>query len=276
MRNPKPDSGSNPLAGLAFAWRNRHLLSGLTRREITGRYRGSWLGVLWSLITPLLLLGIYIFIFGVVFRVRWGEGQALDGQFAAILFCGVILHGILSEVLTRSPVSIVGNVNFVKKVVFPLELLAWVTVLSALFHFILALVVLFAFMLFTGYGIPVTALAFPLVLIPFLLVTLGVAWFVSSLGVYVRDVSQVTGFLATALLFLSPIFYPLSAVPERFRDLFLLNPLTHVIIESRNVLMMGQWPDPGGLLVYWLVAIAVFWLGYVWFQRTRGGFADVL
>jgi lipopolysaccharide transport system permease protein len=276
MHGPRPETRANPLEALASAWRSRYLLAGLTRREITGRYRGSWLGVVWTLVTPLLLLGIYTFIFGVVFRVRWGEGQALDGQFAAILFCGIIIHGILSEVLTRAPGSIVGNINFVKKVVFPLDLLGWVTVLSALFHFALALVVLFVFMLASGHAIPVTAVALPLVLAPFLVLCLGVAWFVASLAVYVRDVSHVTGFLATALLFLSPIFYPLSAVPEPYRDLFMLNPLTHVIIESRNVLMIGQWPEPGPLLAYWVVALVVFWLGYAWFQKTRGGFADVL
>lgn len=276
MHGPRPEARANPLEALTSAWRSRYLLAGLTRREITGRYRGSWLGVVWTLVTPLLLLGIYTFIFGVVFRVRWGEGQALDGQFAAILFCGIIIHGILSEVLTRAPGSIVGNINFVKKVVFPLELLGWVTVLSALFHFALALVVLFVFMLASGHAIPVTTVALPLVLAPFLVLCLGVAWFVASLAVYVRDVSHVTGFLATALLFLSPIFYPLSAVPEPYRDLFMLNPLTHVIIESRNVLMIGQWPEPGPLLAYWAVALVVFWLGYAWFQKTRGGFADVL
>jgi lipopolysaccharide transport system permease protein len=265
-----------PIQLLAGVWRNRELLVNLTRREILSRYRGSWLGILWTLLTPLLLLGIYTFIFGVVFRVRWNADQSIDGQFAAILFSGLILHGILGEVLGRSPSTVLNNVNFVKKVVFPLELLPWVTVITAVFHSLLALVVLVLFLLVTGHGISLTALAVPVVVAPFLLLSLGVAWFVTSLGVYVRDTSHVTGFISTALLFLSPIFYPLSAVPESYRGLFLFNPLTHVISEFRNALMMDQWPAPGPLALYWLVSLVIFWLGYVWFQKTRGGFADVL
>lgn len=276
MHHPGPELRLGPFSALRFAWKNRHLLAALTRREISGRYRGSSLGLIWTLITPLLLLGIYTFVFGVVFSVRWSEGQALDGAFAAILFCGIILHGILGEVLSRSPMSIVTNVNFVKKVVFPLELLVWVTVLSALFHFMLALLILTAFMLVTGHGIPHTAVALPLVLLPFLLLVLGIGWFIASLGVYVRDVGQITGFLATALMFMAPIFYPLTVLPEAYRDFFYLNPLTYVVIETRNVFMAGIWPDVSALLKYWAVALIVFWLGHAWFQKTRGGFADVL
>lgn len=276
MHDPRPELRLGPLSALLFAWKSRHLVAALTRREIAGRYRGSSLGLVWTLITPLLLLGIYTFVFGVVFRVRWNEGQTVDGEFAAILFFGIILHGILGEVLSRSPVSIVTNVNFVKKVVFPLELLVWVTVLSALFHFLLALLILSAFMLVTGHGIPVTAVALPLVLLPFLLLVLGVGWFIAALGVYVRDVGQFMGFLATAFMFMAPIFYPLTALPEAYRDFFYLNPLTYVVIESRNVFMAGIWPDASGLLKYWVVALIVFWIGHAWFQKTRGGFADVL
>jgi lipopolysaccharide transport system permease protein len=276
MHRPIAESRSGAPAALAFAWRNRYLLASLTRREILGRYRGSWLGMFWTLLNPLLMLGIYTFIFGMVFQVRWDADQGIDAQFAAILFTGIILHGILGEVLSRSPTSVVSNANFVKKVVFPLELLGWVTVVTAFFHFLLALAVLAMFLLLTGHGIPGTAVALPLVVAPLLLLALGVAWFVSSLGVYVRDTGHVTGFISVALMFLSPIFYPLTALPEAYRDLFFLNPLTFVIVETRNVLLMGQWPGVGALTAYWVVALIVFWLGHLWFQKTRGGFADVL
>jgi len=265
-----------PVSALASAWRRRDLLVKLTRREILSRYRGSWLGSLWTLLTPLLLLGIYTFIFGVVFRVRWSADQAVDAQFAAILFAGIIVHGVLGEVFGKSPSAIVSNVNFVKKVVFPLELLPWVTVLAATFHFLLAFVVLLGFMLFSGHGFSLTAVALPLIVLPFLLLSMGIAWFVSSFGVYVRDTGHVTGFLSTALLFLSPIFYPLSAVPEAYRHLFYLNPLTYVITEFRHVLLMDQWPAWTSLGAYWVVALVVFALGYAWFQKTRDGFSDVL
>jgi lipopolysaccharide transport system permease protein len=276
MHRPIAESRSGAPAALAFAWSNRYLLASLTRREILGRYRGSWLGMFWTLLNPLLMLGIYTFIFGMVFQVRWDADQGIDAQFAAILFTGIILHGILGEVLSRSPTSVVSNANFVKKVVFPLELLGWVTVVTAFFHFLLALAVLAMFLLLTGHGIPGTAVALPLVVAPLLLLALGVAWFVSSLGVYVRDTGHVTGFISVALMFLSPIFYPLTALPEAYRDLFFLNPLTFVIVETRNVLLMGQWPGVGALTAYWVVALIVFWLGHLWFQKTRGGFADVL
>jgi lipopolysaccharide transport system permease protein len=276
MHRPIAESRSGAPAALAFAWSNRYLLASLTRREILGRYRGSWLGMFWTLLNPLLMLGIYTFIFGMVFQVRWDADQGIDAQFAAILFTGIILHGILGEVLSRSPTSVVSNANFVKKVVFPLELLGWVTVVTAFFHFLLALAVLAMFLLLTGHGIPGTAVALPLVVAPLLLLALGVAWFVSSLGVYVRDTGHVTGFISVALMFLSPIFYPLTALPEAYRDLFFLNPLTFVIVETRNVLLMGQWPGVGALTAYWVVALIVFWLGHLWFQKTRGGSADVL
>jgi lipopolysaccharide transport system permease protein len=251
-------------------------LFGMVRREVSGRYRGSWLGLLWSLLTPILLLAIYTFIFGFVFKVRWGEGRNVDGEFAAVLFCGIILHGFLSEVLTRSPLLIIGNVNFVKKVVFPLEALSWVTVGASLFHFLLALVVLVAFLLLSGSGIALTALALPLLLVPFAFILLGISWFVAALGVYVRDTTHVAGFVATALMFLSPVFYPLSVVPEAYQDLYFLNPLTYVIIEARNSLIFGTWPEPAPLALYWLAALLTCWGGYAWFQKMRSGFADVL
>lgn len=266
----------NPVHALFSAWRGRELLMNLTRREILSRYRGSFLGVFWTLLTPLLLLGIFTFVFGVIFRVRWNSDQAIDAQFAAILFSGLILHGVIGEVLGRSPMAVLNNVNLVKKVVFPLELLSWVTVITAVFHFLLALAVLGIFLLVTGHGLPLTVVAIPLVIAPFLLLCTGVAWFVASLGVYVRDTTHVTGFITTALLFLSPIFYPLSAVPEAYRGLFLVNPLTYVITEFRHVLLLGTWPDPLALGVYWCVSLLIFWLGYVWFQKTRVGFSDVL
>lgn len=273
----RPGYASRSLLGaFASAWRGRQLLLGMVRREVAGRYRGSWLGLLWSLLTPMLLLGIYTFIFGLVFKVRWGEGRSVDGEFAAILFCGIILHGFLSEVLTRSPLLVVGNVNFVKKVVFPLEALGWVTVGASLFHFLLALAVLVAFLLFSGSGVPLTVLALPLVLLPFALILLGLSWFVAALGVYVRDTAHVAGFVATALMFLSPVFYPLTAVPEAYRDLYLLNPLTFAIVEARNSLIFGTWPEPGPLALYWLAALLICWGGYAWFQKMRSGFADVL
>lgn len=266
----------NPIDALLSAWHQRELLVNLTRREILRRYRGSMLGVLWTLLTPLLLLAVFTFVFGLIFRVRWDVDQGLDAPFAAILFSGLILHGVLAEVLGRAPMVVLDNVNFVKKVVFPLELLPWVTVITAVFHFLLALVILVVFLLITGHGLAVTVFAAPVVILPFLLLIMGVAWFVAALGVYVRDTSHVTGFITTALLFLSPIFYPLSAVPEAYRGLFLINPLTHVINEFRNLLLLGQWPEPVSLAAYWAVSLAIFWLGFAWFQQTRGGFSDVL
>lgn len=258
-------------------WRNRQLIARLAQREVLGRYRGSLLGLLWSFLNPVFMLAVYTFVFTVAFRARWGLGaEETKIQFALVLFVGLIVHGLFAEVLNRSPSLILGNVNFVKKVVFALEILPAVTMGAALFHSLISLLVLLAAFAFLNGHLYWTTLFIPLVLLPLAVLTLGLAWMLASLGVYIRDVGQTIGVLTTVALFISPVFYSVTALPERFRPWMMANPLTFIIEQAREVLIWGHLPDWAGLGLYTLVATTLAWAGYAWFQKTRKGFADVL
>jgi lipopolysaccharide transport system permease protein len=249
----------------------------MTRRDVIGRYKGSFMGLAWSFFTPLLMLAVYTFIFSVVFKARWGDGgEQSNTGFAVVMFAGMIVHGLFAEALNRAPGLILSNVNYVKKVVFPLEILPVVAMAASLFHTAISLgVLLGACARYKGF-VHWTAILVPLVFLPLAILSLGLAWMLASLGVFLRDVGQTIGLITTVMLFLSPVFYPLSAVPEAFRPVILANPLTFIMGEARAVLIWGRLPNWEGLSVYTLLATAVAWAGYAWFQKTRKGFADVL
>lgn len=261
---------------LSAPLRHPSLLWQLTVRAIAGRYRGTSFGVLWSVATPFLMLIIYSLAFGAVLGSRWQSPAGEEADFALVLFVGLIVHGFFTECLVQAPGLVVSNVNLVKRVVFPLELLPWPMLLSALFHAlanVLVLVVLHAF----RYGPPPwTLVLLPLVFAPLAILTLGIGWLFASLGVYFRDISQVTGVIATAMLFLSTAIVPVNAVPEAYRAVFYLNPLSFIIDQARNVALWGTLPDLAGLALYAAVAAAFAWLALIWFNHTRPGFADVL
>ena len=268
---------ATPIAMFTSLWRNRQLIWQMTRREIATRYRGSVIGLAWSFINPLLMLLVYTFVFSVVFKARWGTGQnESKANFALILFAGMIVFSIFSEVINRSPAQIVSNPNYVKKVVFPLEILSWVSLGSVLFHGLVSLAVLLLAQLIIRLSIPWTVVLFPLVLLPLIFASLGVAWFLASLGVYVRDIGQITTVLSTVLMFLSAVFYPISALPEAYQAWLRLNPLVLIITESRKVLIFGSPPDWPWLGVALLMGLGIAFSGFWWFQKTRKGFADVL
>jgi lipopolysaccharide transport system permease protein len=256
--------------------RHRTLVWLMVAREVAGRYRGSLAGLLWSFFNPVFMLVVYTFVFSTVFKMRWPGGSGDKLEFAAILFSGMIVHSIFAECVTRAPTLILSTPNLVKKVVFPLEVLPWVATGSALFHAAVSSVVLILFLFIARGGVPWTALLFPLVIAPYVVFTIGVSWWLASIGVYVRDVAQMTGVAATVLMFLSPVFYPLAAVPEALRVVFYLNPLTFVIEQSRELLLWGHAPNWAGLALYTGFAFVVAWAGLFWFQKTRKGFADVL
>jgi len=261
---------------LATLYRYRQLLAALTARDLKARYRGSILGLAWSFFNPLLMLVVYTFVFSVIFKARWGLGEESTADFAIVLFVGLIIHGLFAECVNRAPGIILANVNYVKKVVFPLEILPWVAAGSALFHSAVSIAVLLAAQLVFQHALAWTVVFLPIVLLPLLFATMGLAWFLSSIGVYVRDIGQAIGIFTMVLLFLSPVFYPVDALPENYRILLLLNPLTPVIGDARRVLIWGQPPDWGGLMLYSATSFVVAWLGFWWFQRTRRGFADVV
>lgn len=258
-------------------WHNRQLIWQMTRREIVGRYRGSVIGLAWSFITPVLMLFVYTFVFSVVFKARWGTGSNESrADFAIILFAGLIVFGLFSEVVNRAPRQIVTNANYVKKVVFPLEILSWVYLGSVLFHSLVSLAVLLIAQLIINQSMPWTVLLFPLVLLPLIFASLGAAWFLAALGVYIRDIGQITSVFTTVLMFLSAIFYPVSALPERYQFWLRLNPLVVIIAESRKVLIFGNVPDWTWLGTALLTGLFIAFAGFWWFQKTRKGFADVL
>ncbi len=258
-------------------WRNRQLIVQMTKRDVVGRYKGSALGLVWSVLNPVFMLAVYTFVFSVVFKARWGVGgEESKTQFALVLFVGMIVHGLFAEVLNRAPELILSNVNYVKKVVFPLEILPVVSMGAALFYSLISLGVwLTAFVVFNG-NPHWTVVFIPLVLLPLVILATGLAWMLASLGVFLRDVGQTISIITTVMLFLAPVFYPLTALPEELRPWIMANPLTFIIEQAREVLIWGRLPNLTGLGIYTLVATAVALAGYAWFQKTRKGFADVL
>lgn len=261
-------------------WRHRQLISQMTSREVSSRYKGSVLGMAWSVVNPLIMLAVYTFVFSVVFKPRWDVGNvghvSASTEVAAILFVGIFIHALFGEIINRAPDLIVANQNYVKRVVFPLEILPIVAVCSALVNTcVSAFLVLGMLLLFNG-EVHFSSVFLPMVISPLILVALGIAWIFSSLGVYLRDIRQLPAAITAILLFLSPVFYPLTAVPEAFRRVMVLNPLTFVIEQARSVIIYGNMPDWSGLAMYTASAVGVAWIGFAWFQYGRKGFADVL
>ncbi len=253
----------------------------LIRREVSGRYRGSTFGLLWSLLNPLLMLAVYTFVFGVVMKSRWTmpDQQSIahsTGEFAVILFCGLIVFQFFSEVVSAAPGLILANANYVKKIVFPIQILPVVSAGAALFHAAVSLLVLLVFAYVVFGHIPLTVVLAPLVLAPLVVLVLGIAWVLASIGVYFRDMSQIVTPLVTATMFLSPVFFQRTSLPTWLQPWLSLNPLAIPVENFRNVVLFGVQPAWTALGSYSTVAIVVAFLGYQFFQKTRRGFADVL
>lgn len=267
----------HPAEMFALLLRNRGLILASAKREILARYKGSVLGLFWSFVNPLLMLAVYTFVFSVVFKARWGtSGDQSRTEFALLLFAGLIFYSLFAECVNRAPSLILSNTNYVKKVIFPLEILPVVAFLSTLFHTIISLIVwLVAYLLFFGIPHP-TILYLPLILLPFYFLITGLSWALAAFGVYLRDISQVVSVITTILMFLTPIFYPLEAIPEPYRQIICLNPLASMIEQVRAVLFWGHAPYVHNLVILFIGSLIVYWLGFAWFQMTRKGFADVI
>lgn len=275
--DPHLRQSGSPWAMVKTVWQYRALISQMTVREVVGRYRGSFLGLAWSFFNPLLMLSVYTFVFTSVFHSRWSGAAAADkASFAIMLFIGMIVYAIFADNVNRAPTLITTNTSYVKRVVFPLEILPLVGMGASIFHTLVSLLVwLLAYILLVG--VPhVTALLLPLIILPFIVGTLGASWFLASIGVFMRDVNQTIGILTTALMFLAPVFYSIDSVPAQFKPVIMANPATFIIEQARTVLVWGQMPNWIGLGVYSLVSVFFAWAGFWWFQRTRKGFSDVL
>ena len=274
--NPHAKISIAPRALMRTLIANRDLMSSMIRREIAGRYRGSVMGLAWSFFNPVLMLSVYTFVFSVVFKARWQGGSDSKTEFALIVFVGLIFFNLFAESINRAPSLIVFNVNYVKKVIFPLELLSVISFCSAAFHFLISLLVwIIFFCVFFGMP-PLTIVYLPLIIIPLVLYTLGLSWLLASLGVYVRDVAQFISVLMTVLMFLSPVFYPIASLPEQYHLVMNINPLTFVVEQARDVMIFGRQLNWALWLIQLLLSSLIAWLGFAWFQKTRMGFADVL
>lgn len=261
----------------AAVWNQRDLIWRLSVRQVQGRYRGSALGWAWSLLTPLLMLAVYTFVFSSVFQARWGDlQQAGSLGFAINLFAGLLAFNFFSETATQAPQLILANTNYVTKVIFPLETLAVVNVASASFHALTGLGVLMLFELIAVGGVPATLLWLPLVWLPLLLGCLALSWILAALGVFLRDIGQMIGVATSMLMFLSAVFYPLSALPQQWQPVLSLNPLVTIIEQTRRVAVSGQHPDPTYLALGIPTSLMLCELAFRFFQRARRGFADVL
>ncbi len=255
---------------------HRTLIWQFARRDVLARYRGSVLGLGWTFLTPLLMLAVYTFVFRAVFNARWTTTGTGDFEFALQVYAGLIVFSLFAEVMNRAPRLILEQPNLVTRVVFPLEILPWVAVLAGLFHLVLNLAALLVVAAVARNGLAPSVLALPLVLAPILPLLLGLGWFLASLGVYVRDMGQVVSLVVSLLMFLSPVFYPVSSLPERWQPLLRANPLTPVMEQLRRVALEGLWPDWTQLALHLAIASAIAWAGARWFAETRKGFADVI
>lgn len=246
---------------------NWNLIFALIKRDISSRYQSSFLGIIWSFLNPIFLLAVYTFIFSVVFKAKWTGGGDSKVEFALILFAGLIVFNVFSECVNRAPATVLQNANYVKKVIFPLEILPWVNLGASLFHASISIIVWMLFYIVV-IGLPhITLLLVPVILIPLCFLVLGVSWLFSALGVYLRDVSQVVALLTTVIMFLSPIFYPVEALPQDYQGYLKINPLSLSISQIRDVLYWGKIPSYGEYVIYLTVCFFIAWLGFFVFRR---------
>lgn len=268
---------ADPIKMVKNLWSHRELIAQFTRREVLERYKGSYLGLIWSFITPLATLIVYTFVFSVVFRARW-EGAITDShvEFALIFFAGLIAFNIFSESILSAPNLIISNTNYVKKVVFPLEILPISVLGSALIHSAFSLVILFVGALIIVGRLPWMLVLLPLMYLPLILLSLGLSWFFASLGVFIRDIGHLLAIAVQLLFFMTPIVYPISAVPDRLRFFLFLNPLTFIVNHFRRVILWGQMPDWDEFLVMTVATVVICILGYIWFMKSKKTFADVV
>jgi len=284
----RPMSRVEPLVGLLSPirlvrglWGSRGLIVQFSKRELFARNKGSTLGILWTLLHPLLMLAVYTFVFAVVWQAKWTDGDAAAAEsnvvFATSVFCGLIVFDIFGSTVGSACGLIVNHPNYVKKVIFPIEILPLAQLGAGLCVSSISTFVLLAGKLLISHTISPTLWCYPLVIIPLIMFTAGIGWLLASLGVFLRDLRQVvSGVLLPVMFFMTPIFYPPSRVPEAFRWITLGNPLAGVIDNARRTLLYGQYPDWTTLGSTALLGAVVMQLGFAFFMKSRRSFADVL
>jgi lipopolysaccharide transport system permease protein len=277
-------NASIPLRQILAPWeiashllKHKDLIHQFTKRDVQGRYRGTHLGIVLSLLRPLFMLVVFTGVFGYIFGGTFGQhANESKLDYALALFCGLVLFNFAAECFSRAPTLVLANPNYVTRVVFPLEILPVSVVGAGLAHLGISLIPLFFGMLFVHGSIPLTALYLPLILVPLVLLALGVTWFLASLGVFIRDIDSIVPVAVTVLMYASAIFYPINKVPPSFRPFLQFNPIAVIIDQARNVAL---WGIPLDWVQYTatLVASAVLMVGgYAFFMRTKRGFADVM
>lgn len=266
----------NPIRLIRDYWHNRMLIKQLVKREISGRFQGTHLGIIWVILDPLLMLAVYTFVFRVIFHRIWLSEDETTLEFSIILFSGLLVFNLFREAIASAPRLVLKNVNYVKKVVFPLEVLPLVSILSGLYHLVASIIILTVIYVITNGQLHSEIIYIPIILFPYVLMVFGASMFLASIGVYLRDVAQIIGMVVMATLFMSAIFYPLESVPEKYHLWFYLNPVAFTVDQFRGAFVLGHSPKWEWLAFYYPFSILISWLGLFWFQKTRNGFADVL
>lgn len=256
---------------------NRDLLGQTLKREISQKYRGSYLGILWNFVQPMIMMLVYSFVFGVVFKAKWDmQASNSDTEFAVILFVGISVYSVFTEAIMIAPTLITANANYVKKVIYPLEILSMVGIGSSLVQlaFNVALILLSRIIVIKTMDFFV--LLFPLVLLPLLMLTLGLSWLLSAIGVFLKDMRQIASIITLVFGYATPVFFPITAVPEKLRWVMEINPMTAIVNNARNVLVFGRDPDWGALFAVYVVSYIVMMAGFRFFKKVKPGFADAM
>lgn len=269
---------ANPIKMGQNLWAHRELIKQFTKREVLQKYKGTYLGIVWSFVTPLAMLAVYTFAFSVVLGARWQNGNTSGShlEFALVLFAGLIVFNVFSETASSAPRLIIGNRNYVTKVIFPLEILPLARLGGSLTDSLLSTLILLLGEVIFLQQLPWTIIFLPLVYLPLIFLCLGLGWFLASLGVYIRDIGNLINVAVRMLMFLTPIFYPITLVPPKVQLIIYLNPLTFIVENFRRILLFNQPPDWTTLFVITIISFAICILGYIWFMKSKKTYADVL
>lgn len=263
--------------GLGGLYRNRELLWQFAVRNVHLRHKGSYLGIIWSVLNPLLMLGLYTFVFGIIFGRRFKDVEGSTSlDYALGIFIGLTIFGLISETLYSAPQTILGNPNFIKKIVFPLDILPAASVLASVYHFFISLLLCMAGVIFWGPGLGWYFLWFPVIIFPIIMISLGLSWMVSAVGVFFRDLIPLTQSVSTILFWMSGIFFSPAMVPEALWPILRINPIIHAVALGRDTMLWNSHPEFGPLLYLYLAGFFMLFLGNRIFTRLKPGFADVV